>query len=95
MSASADGSISRLTTSTSSQASRRCSIASSSFLYSAASARVSSLASGSVTSVTSTHNAAPGPLAPTPMWARRSPRTTAAVPPPAIRPTCRIVASTP
>ena len=46
------------------QASRRCSIASSSFLYSAASAAVSSVACGSSTSVTSTHSAAPGPVAP-------------------------------
>ncbi len=63
-----------LTTSTICQASRRCSIASSSFLYSAASALVSSVITGSATSSTSTHRAAPGPVVPDPMWARRSPR---------------------
>ena len=34
------------------------------------------------------------PLAPAPMWARHSPRTTAATPPPT-RPTCTIEAITP
>ena len=96
VSASADGSVSLLTKSMICHASRRCSIASSSFLYSAASARVSSVGCGSSTSVTSTHSAAPGPVVPVPMWARRSPRTTAAEPPPpATRPTCTIDASTP
>lgn len=70
-------------------------MASSSFLYSAVSALTSSVASASGTSVTSTHSAAPGPDAPAPICALRSPRTTAAVPPPAMRPTCRIFAITP
>ncbi len=84
-----------LTTSMICQASRRCSIASSSFLYSAASAKVSSLDATSVTSSTSTHSAVPGPVVPDPMWARRSPRTTAAAVPPGMRPTCTIDAITP
>ncbi len=97
VSASADGSVSWLTKSTICQASRRCSIASSSFLYSAASARVSSVDAGFG------RPRSPRPTARRRVrWRRRryargrSPRTTAAVPlPPATRPTCTIEASTP
>jgi hypothetical protein len=89
-----DGSVSWLTKSMICQASRRCSIASSSFLYSAASARVSSVARrldlGHLDPQCRAGSGGAGP-----MWRTRSPRTTAAVRPPAIAPTWTIDASTP
>lgn len=70
-------------------------MASISFLYSAASVLISSVIEASGIGVACTHSAAPGPDVPAPIWARRSPRTTAAVPPPAMRSNCTILATTP
>ena len=95
VSASADGSSIAFTVSTICQASRFCSTATTSFLYSAASSRARSVGAGESIGSASTQSAAPGPVTPDPISARPPVRSTAAAAPPRNRPTFSTVATTP
>src|SRR3954447_26226259 len=64
-------------------------------LYSLASSVIRPVTGWSGTRVASTHSAAPGPVTPVPIWARVSPRTTAALSPLGRRPTCSRTATVP
>ena len=85
-----------LTVSMTCQASRRCRVATTSALYSAAELVISSLSwpSGPSSSA-STQRAVPGPDTPDPIRTRRSARITAAASPLASRPICTMEATTP
>ena len=88
--------MSRLTVSMTCQASRRCKVAMTRLLYSAASLVTSSVScAGSGSSSASTQSAVPGPETPEPILTRRSALITAAGSPVADGPSCTISATTP